>query len=282
MGLCFFTKMKAFYIDICTSVCYNARNHLINQFIDMIESDAPLLKLIDSDLLRYILQQNLKPGDRVPSLGELSDELGISVSKLREQLEVARTLGVVDVRPRTGIRFRELSYMSALRLSLFFALATDRSEFERFSDFRIHIEVAYWLEATALLTREDKTNLKTLVAAAWRKLRGEHIIIPHPEHRSFHMGIFSRLDNPFVQGILETYWEAYEAVELNRYADYAYLEEVWKYHERIADELLAGNHAASLEAFIQHTRLLRYQPNSHMRANASYYGAMTIEGSESS
>jgi DNA-binding FadR family transcriptional regulator len=225
---------------------------------------SPILQQLDSDLLRYIIKQNLKPGDRIPALSDLSLVLNISVSKLREQLEVARILGIVEVRPRTGIRCLEYNVMPALRLSLFFALAGDRQMFDLFSNLRIHVEVAYWHEATSRLTREDKLRLRELVEQAWSKLRDEHIIIPHKEHREFHMGIFCRLEHPFVKGILEAYWEAYEAVELNRYADYAYLENVWTYHEQIVEAIEAGDIEGSLAAFVEHTRLLRPRPNSDL------------------
>ena len=62
------------------------------------------------------------------------------------------------------------------------------------------------------------------------KLSQDRIQIPHPEHRAFHLTIYSRLHNPFVLGLLEAYWDGYEAVELNTYADYGYLQEVWSYH----------------------------------------------------
>ena len=54
---------------------------------------------IESDFLRYLLEQKYEPGDRLPSLNELSEETGIGVGKLREQLEVVRTLGLIDARP---------------------------------------------------------------------------------------------------------------------------------------------------------------------------------------
>ena len=235
---------------------------------------------MDSDLLRYMVEQNFQPGDKIPSLSDLSTELSISVSKLREQLEVARILGVVEVRPRTGIRCLEFNFMPALRLGLFFALAHDRRMFELFSNLRIHIEVAYWQEATSQLLPEDKARLRELVTQAWSKLRGEHIIIPHQEHRDFHMGIFRRLEHPFVKGILEAYWEAYEAVELNRYADYSYHEQVWNYHEKIVDEIEANNYDASLEAFIEHTRLLRHQLSTDDLTPDDVFGAITIHKKE--
>jgi len=225
----------------------------------MSDATPSLLQRIDSDILRYILQNGLKAGDRIPALQELSQELNISVSKLREQLEVARALGIVEVRPRTGIRCQEYDFMPSLRLSLFYGLAHGRHLFDLFSSLRVHVESAYWAEATGKLQTEDHAHLAELLARAWGKLRSPSIIIPHPEHREFHLGIFKRLDNPFVQGILKAYWEAYEAVEHHHYADYDYLERVWTYHQRIADLLAEGDTQASLEAFLEHTRLLRHQ-----------------------
>lgn len=244
-----------------------------------------LLNGMDSDFLRYMLEQNLQPGDRIPPLSQLSSELSISISKLREQLEVARSLGLVEVRPRTGIRCADFDFMHALRMSLFFALARKPQNFDLYSSLRVHVEVAYWHEAISLLRDEDKAALKALVEKAWAKLRGERIIIPHTEHRSFHMGIFKRLQNPFVKGILETYWEAYEAVELDRYTDYSYLERVWRYHEQIADTIAAGDDDASLAAFVEHTQLLRHQPNKHIHlseppAEALHPHQHELEGSE--
>ena len=166
---------------------------------------------------------------------------------------------------------------AAIPLTLFFGLANDRRMFDLYSNLRIHVEAAYWYEATALLEHEDKSQLRKLIDRAWAKLRGDQIIIPHQEHRSFHMGIFSRLDQPFAKAILETYWEAYEAIEFNRYADFSYLEAMWTYHERIVDLIEAGDFDASLEAFIEHTQLIRHQSNIDPIA-AENYGAITLKG----
>ena len=38
---------------------------------------------------------------------------------------------------------------------------------------------------------------------AWDKLRRTPIQVPHEEHRNLHLLIYSRLENPFVTGILE-------------------------------------------------------------------------------
>lgn len=195
--------------------------------------------------------------DRIPSLGELSAEMGVSIAKLREQLEAARTLGLVEVRPRTGIRRKPYSFSPAASSSLLYAISRDRSRFAEFSDLRIRLETAYWREAVTRLQPEDHQELRELLNSAWNDLNGSPIIIPHREHRKLHLTIFKRLENPFVTGLLEAYWNAYEAVELASYADLSYLREVWAYHERIVEAIMRGDVDGSLEAFIEHTQLLR-------------------------
>lgn len=221
---------------------------------------------LQSNLLEYIIRHQFSPGDRLPTINELQspEHLGISISKVREQLEVARMLGIVEVRSKTGMRMKAYSFTPAVRLSLFLALALDPHNFELFSELRNHVEAAFWNEACKVLEEEDKAVMRACVESARAKLNGDHhtghIRIPNEEHRTFHLTVFKRLANPFVMGILEAYWEAYNAFELNRYSDYAYLQEVWTYHERILDAICAGEYDLAREIFIEHTRLLRHQP----------------------
>src|SRR5258706_8013283 len=171
------------------------------------------MKSLDSDFLNYIVDHHLQAGAQLPPLSDLSEELDLNVGKLREQLEVARALGAVEVRPRTGIRCKEYDFLPAIRLSLLYALGLEKSRFFAFTQLRNHVEVAFWHEAVSQLTDQDKLDLRRLLDAAWAKLNDAAFIqIPHVEHRHFHMKIFSHLDNPFVIGLLEAYWEAYEAV----------------------------------------------------------------------
>jgi DNA-binding FadR family transcriptional regulator len=221
------------------------------------EKGQPMITpAIDSEFLRYLLKQGCTPGTKLPSLGEISDEIGISMGKLREQFEVARVLGLVEASPRRGIRCLPYHFTPAVRLGLMAALALDPAAFRAYSTLRIHLEMAFWDEAVALLAEEDKAELRRLVQTAHAKLNTERVQIPYTEHRAFHLTIYGRLENPFVLGLLEAYWDAYEAVELNTYADYAYLQEVWSYHERIADAIQAGDIQLGKELLVQHMQLI--------------------------
>ena len=219
-----------------------------------------------SEFLRYLAHLGETNGQHLPALSDLSQEMGLSIASLREQLEVARALGLVEVKPRTGTKRLPYSFTPAVRQSLRYALILNNEYFGKYSELRKHIESAYWYEAVQLLTEGDKQELQTLLARAKEKLHGNPILIPHEEHRKLHMIIYQRLENPFVSGLLEAYWDAYEAVGLNVFTGgLSYLEEVWEYHTQMVEAICDNDYEAGYEALIQHTDLLYHRPETNNR-----------------
>jgi DNA-binding FadR family transcriptional regulator len=213
-----------------------------------------------SEFLRYLAANGCPPGQRLPPIQELAADLGLSVGKLREQLEVARQMGLVEVRPKTGMRALGYSFFPSLWMSLRFALALNPGDFEYFEALRNHVEASFFPEAVRLLKPEDIRHLNELIESAWRRLRGEPIQIPHAEHRDLHLTVYTRLANPFVRGILEAYWTAYETVGYNLYADYRFLHEVWTYHQAMVEAINRGDYERAHAAFVEHTSLLHKRP----------------------
>jgi DNA-binding FadR family transcriptional regulator len=166
-------------------------------------------------------------------------------------------LGLVEVRPRLGTKRRDYSFTPAVRQSLRYALALNDDNFRKYSELRNHVEAAFWYEAVEKLTGEDKQELNSLVTRAMDKLTRDSIQVPHEEHRNLHLLIFSRLDNPFVTGLLEAYWDAYESVGLNVFVgDLHYLLQVWEYHKQITEAICNGDYKSGYEALVAHTDLL--------------------------
>ena len=101
-------------------------------------------------------------------------------------------------------------------------------------------------------------RLRSLIDQARASLQA--IRIPYDEHRDLHMAIFSRLENPFVTGLLEAYWAAYAASEITRYMSYQYWLEVWDYHDAIVTALENGLFDHGRELLIEHFNLLKTTP----------------------
>jgi DNA-binding FadR family transcriptional regulator len=208
-----------------------------------------------SELLNYLAL--IDGGDiKIPSLQELSSELNLSVASLREQLAVARSMGVIEARPRTGLKKLPYTFTPSVRESVSYAIACSPDYFEMYADLRRHLEGAYWLQAVRLLTPDDINKMEGLVVQAIAKLNGKPIQIPHREHRNLHMITFSHINNDFVIGILEAYWDFYESVGLDRYTDYNYLEEVWHYHKSMVEAIKMGNFEEGYKAMSMHMDLI--------------------------
>lgn len=247
-----------------TSIKEGVKLNYLNIKIDPMNKTNALTK---NEFIEYLSQLPASEG-HIPSLFELSSELGISIARLREQLEVAKSLGLVKIRPRTGMERLEYNFLPPVRLSLDYAMRTDPASFEKFADLRRHLEASYWLQAVKTLTAEDVLGLQSLITRAWDKLRGSPIQIPYDEHRELHLSVYRRLCNPFVIGILEAYWDAYERVGLNLYADYHYLEEVWTYHQKMVEAIAGMEYEIGYQALVEHNDLLHFMLDSHQSSGA--------------
>ncbi|MEZ4591263.1 MAG: FCD domain-containing protein [Chloroflexota bacterium] len=218
------------------------------------------LNKLDSNFLRYLVDSQVPPGERLPTLNQIGQELGVSVGKLREQLEIARSLGLVSVRPRVGIVREPFDFSQAVLAGVLFGLGTGEATFEQFSNLRQAIEIDFWDTAVHHLTPDDKQKLQHLVEKAWAKLKGNPIHVPNEEHRELHLTIFCRLNNPFVKGMLAAYWDAYEASELTRFSPYDYWLEVWDYHQKIVEAIVANEYQTGLALLSAHFDLLPTHP----------------------
>ena len=212
--------------------------------------------------LKYLSSRKDEDGFRLPSLSELSKTTQTSIPSLREQLEVARAFGFVEVRPKTGIRKNKYRFAPAVAASLAYSIEETPAIFDSYADLRKHIEAAYFVEAASLLTEEDINGLMRLVEVAKIKLASVPIEIPYVEHRELHLLMYSRLNNPFVTGLLEAYWQIYEDVGLSRYTELSYHQRVWNYHEKIVESIRQGEFSNSKKALLEHMILIEQRPKS--------------------
>jgi len=209
-----------------------------------------------SEFMQYIASITEDGDGRVPPLSELSQMLGISVATLREQLEVARMMGIVEVKPKAGIHKLTYSFKPAVITSLTYALASESAPFEQYANLRKHIEASYFIEATQALTSEDKRELEAVVLRAEEKLRRRPVVIPTSEHRDFHMMIYRRLDNPFASGLLDAYWDLYKASGFEVYPDLEYVNRIWQYHRKTVELIKERHYDLAHQALLEHIELI--------------------------
>lgn len=165
-------------------------------------------------------------------------------------------MGLIEVHPRTGIRKRAYTFTDTVMVSLMYAIASGEDAFQTFSDFRKHVEAAYWKEAVSQLSDEDIEALTRLVTRAFGKLHSRPPQIPIEEHKEFHLSMYRKISNPYVQGILESYWIMYEVTGMAVYTDLQYLEQVWRYHQHMIEALQRGEMDRGYHLFMEHIDLI--------------------------
>jgi DNA-binding FadR family transcriptional regulator len=69
---------------------------------------------IVDQLKMMIIQGNLKPGDKLPSERELSEQLGVSRSSVREALSALEAMSILDIRSGEGTFVRETSQSATI------------------------------------------------------------------------------------------------------------------------------------------------------------------------
>lgn len=209
-----------------------------------------------SELLKFLTSLSEDESQRIPPLSELSKTLQISVATLREQLEVARLLGIVEIKPKVGIRKKTYALKPALIASLTYGAQVNSRIFWQVADMRKHLEAAYFVEAAQMLSTTDKEELTGLVKKAQQKLRSIPGQLPNSEHREFHLIMYRRLNNQLVFNVLETYWELYRLTGMDVYTDINYVDRVWQYHGRIVEQIKIGNYTQGMQILLEHMDLI--------------------------
>ena len=222
----------------------------------MINELSPVLKFI-ADATRQ--------DEPIPSISELSSQLCISTSSVREQLEVPKELGFVAVRTRTGIQKHDFCLTRPLTLSMTYGLRVDPDLFQEYASLRRQLEIAYWYEACALLEKSHIQELQELQERANWKINQSPVVIPTPEHRNFHLAIYRPLNNRVLNSVLETYWDLYEASRIQYYRNQEYLESVWSYHRQMLEAIASKAYEKGYEALVTHFDLIKTVKKADLR-----------------
>ena len=103
-------------------------------------NDYNLSERVTRYLVKHIQDNDLKPGDRVPSEVQVSGELGISRGVVRQAYHALRTAGILEIAMGRSPRVGELSH-AAFTPVLVHALSTEQVSVEDVLELRFAVEV---------------------------------------------------------------------------------------------------------------------------------------------
>jgi len=190
----------------------------------------------------YIISHSLQPGDRLPTEAELADQFGVSRSSIREAVKVLESTGVVQSRPRHGIRVKRVSTRH-LTDQLRFLLALDGVSLREMGAARLAIEKASIPMIAQNADEEDFRRMSAAIARG-RELtdRGE---VYSDADLEFHLALGRATKNRVMQGLAGMLQEFFAAVAVQVSPDKEKQHKSLDEHQQIYEALRARNAVAA-------------------------------------
>ena len=211
----------------------------------------------------YIVKNELKPGDKLPTEMEMCELLGVSRNVLREAIKSLEITGVVHSTPGVGIVIQQFN-TDYLFNSLVYNPAVDGKDMlEQYRKVRRVLELGFAKEAFDTMDRARLDQLGACVrrmeAIAQRQIHGKgeqaKFGIRFAEaDAAFHRAIYEGLGMPLLISLIDAFW-AYDK-NYQRPTSPAYLAFTVEKHRRIQQALEAGDYEAFCAALDVHYKVV--------------------------
>lgn len=164
------------------------------------------------EIKKYIEENHLVPGDKLPSEMKMCEMLGVSRNVLREAIKSLEITGIVSSTPGAGIVIQEFNINFFLR-NLIYSVSDENQFFKDIDALRKVLELGFAREAF------DSMNPKALLHLAEEVRNMENLFTEIKESHSsvfgikfarsdaaFHKILFQSVENTMLKSIIEFFW----------------------------------------------------------------------------
>jgi DNA-binding FadR family transcriptional regulator len=206
---------------------------------------APLHQTVQEEIRRYIVANNLQPGDPLKPEAELARLFGVSRNSVREAVKALESTGVLETRRGSGVYVRNFSFTPLLD-HLPYALMHGGRALQDLLALRKELESAVIGDAMKSLRPETVTALRrVLTEMGDRAARGEGYA---ELDREFHRLLFVDLGNEMLLQLFDLFWQAYHRSA----PPGSDLMGVYRHHEAIYEAVTSGDGELARAAIRNH------------------------------
>lgn len=176
-------------------------------FGDSIERSSVALQLLER-IKSALIYGDLQPGDYLPSETELTQNLGIGKSSVREAIKMLQAIGIVEVKRGQGTIIRRepgAPLVDPMAFGMILARGMTRDVLE----FRLMFEPAYTIQAMQNATDEDHQHIQNSIDAMEQAIHDGEQTSRHDI--AFHRAILLSTHNPMTIRVGETLLQLIEA-----------------------------------------------------------------------
>lgn len=212
---------------------------------------VPAYRQAQVSIKRYIEEHHLKPGDQLPPEGQLAKDMGMSRLSLRESVKTLEAVGILEARPGEGIYVKAFTFDSIFE-NLPYSFAADGKSLVDLLQVRTALEEGLIGMMVGRTTPEQLDRLEQLASTMVQKAKAGETF--EDEDRAFHMTLYGPLENPFLNRLVELFWEVFRRMHGGADVTHWNLEQTAVDHLAILNALRAGKPEETVAAMRTHFR----------------------------
>lgn len=198
---------------------------------------------------QIVSDNNLRPGDKLPSERELTELLGVGRSSVREALRALELLGLIETRRGEGTFLRHYRHNRLIDVLGFFILRDAKTKKDL-----VEMRKILELEAVRLACRRATTKhfeeMERILAASWERIENDEL--PTEEDYLFHRVICRSSRNSVLHRIWAPLIEYSDSVRSNSLAREGRARSALIEHEQIMLAIREGDESTAVERMRMH------------------------------
>ena len=168
---------------------------------------VPAYKMAALEIRKFIESNGLTVGKPLPPEATLAQQLGISRPSLREGVKALESVGVLEARHGDGVYVADFSFDSIVE-NLPYSMLADNAQLTQLLEVRTALEVGMIAKIAEIIPKADIDELQHL--AMRMKQMAEEGKSFADEDRQFHARLFSCLENPFLDRLVDLFWKVFQ------------------------------------------------------------------------
>lgn len=211
--------------------------------------EPPLYDKVADMMLKEIMSRGYRPGDRLPSERELSDQFGVSRTVVREAVKALAAKGLIEVKSGSGLRVAAV-HSDAVTESLSLYLYGRTIEYAKVHEIRTGLELQMAAAAAARRTDEDIAVMTTACERMEAAIGDVDVASMHDVE--FHRAIGRATHNELYVVLLDAVGAALLEVRRANLALPSATQQTLDHHREVLEAIVAGDPAAASDAMRRH------------------------------
>jgi len=169
-----------------------------------------LYQTVQEEIKSYIVRNDLKPGDSLPTESELAQQLGVGRGSVREAVKSLTTLRILEARPGAGLFVCDFSFDPLLK-HLGYGILFGLHDLQDVLKVRLCLETGMAEEAVRAATPEQISRLHSTLNHMFHMAeQGHH---SPDDDRKLHLVLWENADNIILGKLLDVFWMVFQQAQ---------------------------------------------------------------------